>query len=89
MDHGSEFKASFPLGKDHLPASRCFEDIPFSQKRNFARGIVAEAARWALPGHPTPSDSEEFSPGSDPQRMADLTLEPSDLILLGMLLLSA
>ncbi|PVF95897.1 hypothetical protein CPB86DRAFT_737923 [Serendipita vermifera] len=82
-DHGSEFKATFPLGKDHLPAARCFEDICFPQKKNYARGIVAEAARWALPGHPTPStDSEEFSSGSDPQRMADLALESSDLILL-------
>jgi hypothetical protein len=86
-NHGSEFKATFPLGKDHLPATRCFDDMPLSQKQNYARGIVAEAARWALPGNPTPSsDSEEFSSGSEGQRLVDLALEPSDLIILGVLL---
>lgn len=83
-DHGSEFKASFPLGKDHLPAARISDDIQTPDKKSYARGIVAEAARWRLTSDVmTPSDSDESYGGSEVQRTAELSIEPSDVIILG------
>jgi hypothetical protein len=87
-DHGSEFTARFPLGKDHLPAARISDDVQNSGKKSYARGIVAEAARWRLVGDAiTPSDSDESYGSSDGPRVAELSFEPSDLIILGMILL--
>ena len=82
--HGSVFTAIFPLGKDHLPAARVNEAATLAKKQNYARGIVAEAARWRLLGDAmTPSDSDESYTSSDGQRSAEFNFDSSDLILLG------
>ncbi|KAG8820403.1 hypothetical protein FRC17_010162, partial [Serendipita sp. 399] len=81
-DHGSIFTAIFPLGKDHLPASSLIQEAP-SQKQRYAKGIVAEAARWRIAGDSmTPSDSDESYGSLDGQRYSDLTFRPEDLVLL-------
>lgn len=80
--HGSVFTVTFPLGKDHLPAARVTDLTTLTKKPNYARGIVAEAARWKMSGDVTPSDSEESYASSDGQRSADFNFESSDLIIL-------
>lgn len=50
---------------------------------------MAEAARWKLLGEAvTPSDSDESYGSSDGNRGAELSFEPSDLIILGISFLS-
>jgi hypothetical protein len=84
-DHGTTFIATFPLGKDHLPSARLYDSPQSSRKQNYARGIVAEAARWRLVGDAvTPSDSDESYTSSDGQRNNEFSFEPSDLVLLGI-----
>ncbi|KAG8822513.1 hypothetical protein FRC17_009560 [Serendipita sp. 399] len=81
-DHGSTFQAIFPLGKDHLPASSLIQEAP-SQKQRYAKGIVAEAARWRLTGDSvTPSDSDDSYSSLDGYRNSDLNFKPEDLVLL-------
>ncbi|KAG8830151.1 hypothetical protein FRC17_005343 [Serendipita sp. 399] len=80
-EHGSTFTATFPLGRNHLPAARLSDDSPFTSRQTYARGIVAEAAGWRLIGDAmTPSDSDE-SYTSDGHKSADLNFDPSDLII--------
>ncbi|KAG8828010.1 hypothetical protein FRC19_010518 [Serendipita sp. 401] len=82
-DHGSTFTATFPLGKDHLPASQLVYDAPSSKKQSYAKGIVAEAARWRQTGDSmTPSDSDESYSSLDGHRYFDLSFDPEDLVLL-------
>ncbi|KAG8770174.1 hypothetical protein FRC15_004208, partial [Serendipita sp. 397] len=82
-DHGSTFTATFPLGKDHLPASQLVYEAPSSKKQSYAKGIVAEAARWRQTGDSmTPSDSDESYSSLDGHRYFDLSFDPEDLVLL-------
>lgn len=81
--HGSTFTITFPLGKDHLPASRVTDSTLSTKKQTYSRAIVAEAARWKLSGDATPSESEESYTSSDGQKSADFNFESNDLIILG------
>ena len=82
-DHGSTFTASFPLGKEHLPASRLLTESSQNKKPSYARTIVAEAAQWRLTGDVmTPSDSEDSYTSSGGARSADFAFDPADLVLL-------
>lgn len=82
-DHGSTFVATFPLGSDHLPAARLVEAGMSGNVRRYARGIVAEAARWRLAGDAvTPSDSDESYTSSDGTKITEFAFEPSDLIII-------
>lgn len=40
--HGSVFTATFPLGKDHLPAARINEFAAMTKKQSYAHGLVEE-----------------------------------------------
>ncbi|CCA73349.1 related to sensory transduction histidine kinase [Serendipita indica DSM 11827] len=82
-DHGSTFTASFPLGKEHLPATRLVNEVLESKKPNYARTIVAEAARWRLTGDAmTPSDSEDSYTSFDGTRTSEFAFDATDLVLL-------
>ena len=54
-------------------------------RRSYAKGIIAEAARWRNGDNQTPSDSDEsYGVGSDAQRSAEVSFDENDIILVGM-----
>jgi len=54
-------------------------------KRSYAKGIIAEAARWRNGDGQTPSDSDEsYGGGIDAQRSAEVSFDENDLILVGV-----
>lgn len=85
-EHGSEFTATFPLGKDHLPATQLLGVEPnlTTKKKSYARGIVAEAARWRVIGDSS-SPSDDSYGSSEVPISRDFNFQESDLVLLGEL----
>ena len=74
----------FPLGQAHLSSSHVVDTILPPGKRSYAKGIIAEAARWRNGDVQTPSDSDEsYGIGSEAQRSAEVSFDENDLILVG------